>query len=260
MTDDHVASMFRNVFHLSESAARVAAAGRGGSSAASPFDHVTDMFQSTFGMSRGAAEVAAAGRGMSVSEARRHWDSGGSVVQESAAVATRPTSWVTEVSESAPIGKSSDSRRFRARIIQGNVLGASGWYSAEVLQEAARDRVFGSSLGVYIDHPTASELEERPVRSVRDLAGRLVEDATYQGDGLYSTIEFFPHWAPIVSAMKADVGLSIRALAEAERGEVGGRQETVITKITEALSVDVVTKAGAGGKLVSLLESVGRAV
>jgi hypothetical protein len=107
---------------------------------------------------------------------------------------------------------------------------------------------------VYIDHPTVTEQQERPARSVRDLAGRLVQDVTYQ-DGLYSTVEFFPHWAPIISAMKDDVGLSIRALAEAEPGEFGGRRETVITKITEALSVDVVTKAGAGGKLIGLLES-----
>jgi hypothetical protein len=49
--------------------------------------------------------------------------------------------------------------------------------------------------------------------------------------------------------------MSIRASGTAESGERDGRTGPVITSLTEGVSVDVVTRAGAGGKLVALLES-----
>jgi hypothetical protein len=217
------------------------------------------MFRS-LGLSERQAETAAAGRDMSVSEARRVWDAAGSSVVSESAVATSPAPTMSYrlVTESAAIGKSSDSRRFRARIIQGDIFGASGFYSKEVLQEAARDKVFAAGLPVGVDHPTATEMQERPTRSIRDLAGKLTTDAVYEGDGLYADVEFYPHIAPVIAAMAGDVGLSIRAMADVYQGEAAGRQGTIVSRISEALSVDVVSRAGAGGRLVSLLESVGQ--
>src|SRR5690606_40272476 len=79
------------------------------------------------------------------------------------------------------------------------------------------------SSDLFIDHPTASESVDRPERSLRDLAGRLVSDARYEGDGLYADIEVYPHWAPIIDAMAEHIGMSIRASRSEERrgGEEG---------------------------------------
>ncbi|WP_158548179.1 hypothetical protein [Desertihabitans brevis] len=146
-------------------------------------------------------------------------------------------------------------RRYSARILEADVWGSSGHYPTRTLSEAAKSRVFAAGIPVYLDHPGSTEAMDRPERSVRDMAGKLVTDAVMESDGLHAEIEFYPHMAPVVEAMAGDVGLSIRAFAEAEPGEAAGRKGMLITRITEALSVDVVTKAGAGGKLISLLES-----
>ena len=146
-------------------------------------------------------------------------------------------------------------RRFRARLIEGPRWGSSGYYSSETLQQAANDRVFGKDLPVFLDHPGVTERDDRPERSVRDLAGHLSTDAVWENDGLYADITVYPHMAPIVEAMADHIGMSIRAAGEASPGEAEGRRGVVITKLTEAMSVDFVTAAGAGGKITQLLES-----
>lgn len=147
--------------------------------------------------------------------------------------------------------------RWRARIIEGDRWGSSGYYSREVLE---RDGATAWPAGtpVFMDHPGEQEMFDRPERSIRDLAGKITTDPIYEADGLYADVEFYPHVAPIVEAMAADIGLSIRASAEVETGEAQGRTGQIITRISEGMSVDLVTKAGAGGKLVSVLESARR--
>ncbi|MFI7630262.1 hypothetical protein [Microbispora rosea] len=115
--------------------------------------------------------------------------------------------------------------------------------------------VFKAGTHAYFDHPTATEAAERPERSLRDLAGWLVTDARFEGDGLYAEMEVFPHYREIVESMADAIGLSIRASGTVEYGEVAGRSGPVLTGFTEAQSVDFVTAAGAGGRLVQLLES-----
>lgn len=144
-------------------------------------------------------------------------------------------------------------RRFRARIIAGDIQGSSGFYPAAMLRESAT--AFGRGLPMYIDHPSISEAHDRPERSVRDLAGRLASDARYEADGLYADIEVYPHWAPIIEAMADDIGLSIRASGTVEASTDDRIRGPIVTRISEAQSVDFVTAAGAGGRLVQLLES-----
>src|SRR4249920_1591703 len=62
--------------------------------------------------------------------------------------------------------------------------GASGYYSATVLEQAAQDHIFPAGTHMYLDHPTVNEQEERPNRSVKDLAAVLVEDAKWTGQAL----------------------------------------------------------------------------
>lgn len=149
--------------------------------------------------------------------------------------------------------------KMRIRVIAPG-WGSSGYYSTEALAGAATAKVFHAGVPVYLDHPGAEERVDRPERSVRDLAGKLISDAIYEaagpvGPGLYADIEVYPHVAPVIEAMADDIGMSIRATADAERGEAEGRTGLLVTRFDEALSVDFVTAAGAGGKVVQLLES-----
>ncbi|HEY9522367.1 MAG TPA: hypothetical protein VIR33_03945, partial [Thermopolyspora sp.] len=144
-------------------------------------------------------------------------------------------------------------RRFRARLIKGDIQGSSGYYPAGMLAKNAH--AFPKGLAMYLDHPTVSEAYERPERSVRDLAGRLASDAVYEGDGLYADIEVYPHVAPIIQAMADDIGLSIRASGTVEASTREDIRGPIVTSLTAAESVDFVTAPGAGGRLVQLLES-----
>lgn len=144
--------------------------------------------------------------------------------------------------------------RYRARLIEGERWGSSGYYSREMLERDG-PTVWPAGTQVYMDHPGVTEQHDRPERSVRDLAGKITSTPVYEADGLYADIEFYPHIAPIIEAMWEDVGMSIRAAGTAETGERDGRTGAIITSLSEGVSVDVVTRAGAGGKLVALLES-----
>lgn len=145
-------------------------------------------------------------------------------------------------------------RRRRARLIEGNRWGASGYYSAVVL---GRDgpKIFPVGTQMFLDHPTPTEESERPVRSVKDLAATIVTTPVYEGDGLYADIETFPHAEPLIAALAETVALSIRADGMGRPGEVGGRRGMIIESLVAGHSVDFVTRGGAGGALISLRES-----
>lgn len=133
--------------------------------------------------------------------------------------------------------------------------GSSGYYSAEVLEAAGRDRVFAAGTHMYIDHPSASENNDRPERSLRDLAAVLAEDATWNGTALRGKARVFAPYQPLVAEMKDDIGVSIRAGGEVEMGEAEGRRGRIVTALVNATSVDFVTRAGRGGRIAQLLES-----
>lgn len=145
-------------------------------------------------------------------------------------------------------------RRYRARLIEGDRWGSSGYYPRAVLERDG-PKVWPAGTLMYLDHPTPTEEAERPERSVRDLAARIATTPVYERDGLYADIEVFPHAAPIVEALADTIGLSVRGEGTGSFGEIAGRQGIVIESLTRGDSVDFVTKAGAGGKLVSLLEA-----
>lgn len=135
--------------------------------------------------------------------------------------------------------------------------GSSGYYSGDTLEEAGKDVVFPAGTQMFINHPTAKEKEERPVRDLNYLAAVLTEDATYDESvkGLRGPVKTFPAWRESLAEMAPHIGVSIRAAADVEEGEAEGRTGVIVTKITEGLSVDFVTKAGRGGHIVEVLES-----
>ena len=147
--------------------------------------------------------------------------------------------------------------------------GSSGFYSPEVLMRDG-PKVFTKGLHMYADHPTATEEAERPERSVKDLMATLTSDARYDpvgpivptaegqkaaGPGLYADAKVVDGWKPMVEELAPHIGLSIRALGRAVRGEAEGRKGPIIEGIVAAKSVDLVTAAGAGGKILNLFES-----
>lgn len=138
-------------------------------------------------------------------------------------------------------------RRIRVTLITPG-HGSSGYYPAATLEAAARDKVFPEGLPIYLDHPSSREAHERPERSVRDLAGLLVEDAKWTGAALVAEARVVPAHADLVTSLEGIAGMSIRAQGEAEPATVDGQRVRKITKLVAAESVDVVTKAGRGGR------------
>lgn len=138
--------------------------------------------------------------------------------------------------------------------------GSAGYYSPEVLEAASTARAFPAGTQMYLDHPTVSERGERPERSLRDLAAVLETDATWhddhpQGPGLYAEARVFSQYRDLVAEMADHIGVSIRAAAELAQGEAEGRRGPIVEKIVEGLSVDFVTKAGRGGKVLAVYEA-----
>lgn len=145
-------------------------------------------------------------------------------------------------------------KKWRARIIASDVWGSSAYYPREVLERDGA-RVFTAGLPMYANHPSDTETYDRPERSVHDLVGKLVSDAVFEEDGLYADVEFYESFVNRINELHEDVGLSVRATGLTEYAEMDGREGPMLVALLAADSVDVVTKAGAGGKLTSILES-----
>ncbi len=129
----------------------------------------------------------------------------------------------------------------------GNFYGPECLRQALPLFEGAR---------CYVDHSEAS------VRSVRDLAGvyRAVKLGA-QGE-VRATLKLSRNadwlWELIRESVEdgADlVGLSIDVSAAVRDGEVAGRKARIVERITALHSVDVITRASAGGGFEKLLEA-----
>lgn len=159
----------------------------------------------------------------------------------------------TEATNTKIVGK-----KWRGLIIEANRWGSSAYYPAEVLERDG-PRVFHSGLQMYRDHPKADDEWNQPERSIDRLVGTLSSDAEFgdEGDGLglYADIEFHESFVERAKELHKDVGLSVIATGLTEEAEMDGRYGPVLVGLLAADSVDVVTRAGAGGKLVGIIES-----
>ena len=132
--------------------------------------------------------------------------------------------------------------------------GSSGYYSREVLQQAANARIYAAGLQMYWNHPSKSDEKERPERDLRDLAGVLTEDARWdeqgsKGPGLYSRAKVFSAYRDHVAEMGPYIGLSHYVWGESKQGEAEGQKGEIIARIVAARSVDFVTVPGRGGAI-----------
>lgn len=136
--------------------------------------------------------------------------------------------------------------------------GSSGYYSPEVLEAAAPQYRKGTQM--FLDHPRKSEEQDRPERSIRDLAAVMSEDARWDvagpwGPGLYARAKPLTEHATLIEELAPYTGLSHRAMGSHAQGEADGRKGTIIEEITGVLSVDFVTLPGRGGQVLSMIEA-----
>lgn len=135
--------------------------------------------------------------------------------------------------------------------------GSSGYYSPQVLEQAATDRVIPAGTHMYADHPTPTEQRERPVRSIRDLMAVTTGDATLTESGaLVAPVQVMAPYRELVEQAKDAIGVSIRGDAtDITTGEAEGRTGRIIEGLAHVASVDFVTRPGRGGKILQLIES-----
>lgn len=163
------------------------------------------------------------------------------------------------LTETTPLGeaKISPSGRMRVHAITAG-LGSSGYYSPDVLREAAEKKLIATGTPLFFDHPGEHDRVDRPERSVRDIAAVFTSEAAYDetDQALVGEIQVFGPYRELLTEMAPHIGLSIHGSAtDVVEGEVDGRRVPMIEGLAAIDSVDWVTRAGRGGKVVALLES-----
>lgn len=155
--------------------------------------------------------------------------------------------------------KESDTKKgiFHIKIISADVQGSSGYYPASVLERDGA-RAFPKGTHMFLDHSTESEDWERPERSVKDLAAFFTEDPVFlengpDGAGLYVHTQVLPHQLEFVESIMDVAGVSIAATGIREYNPDTDREE--VTALLHGRSVDIVTRAGAGGRILEMTES-----
>ena len=139
---------------------------------------------------------------------------------------------------------------FLIKII-GPGWGSSGFYSKEVLKNSAR--LYSAGVHMYLNHATASELKERPERDLNSLAGYLNKDGAWwdengpMGAGLYQEAKVFPKHLEFIRTASKIIGVSHYVLGKTRTGIIDGRTGPIVESIDTVLSVDFVTRPGAGG-------------
>lgn len=153
-------------------------------------------------------------------------------------------------------------------------LGQRHYYTAEALQDAAKRQIF-EGCQAYLNHPSTIEEQTRPERSVKDLAGWYsdITARSYTDPEVGKTVALFANFHPAVGKDEvvtlvrtcleyakryprmAWAGLSINAFGDSTPDTIDGEQWNRVDCIEGVDSVDIVTRAGAGGTLVALKES-----
>lgn len=140
--------------------------------------------------------------------------------------------------------------------------GSTGFYSADVLKRDG-PKIFPAGTHMFWNHPTESENAERPEGDLDRLAAVTTVPAFWQqngadGPGLYTTAALRERYAPDVAELKDHIGVSLRALGRFSVGKAEGKEGVIIEELVQGKSVDFVTRAGRGGKVLELFESAGR--
>jgi hypothetical protein len=182
------------------------------------------------------------------------WQSGGDSSSEADTTVPRGTLTLREAAATLePILLREARADYEIKLIAPG-KGSSAFYPAEVLKRDG-PKVFKAGTHVYLNHPTAAEEAARPEGDVSNLAGVLTTAASYheahaKGPGLYARMKVFADHGQMVEEKAPHVGMSIRAMGEREADKVRDGVP-VLKELTSAESVDVVTRAGAGGMILT---------
>lgn len=149
-------------------------------------------------------------------------------------------------------------RRLEVTILTPGI-GSSGVYSPEVIAQAARDKAFGKGCHMYMNHDGdgTEAAVHGGVRSVKNLAAVLDEDARWTGAALVATARTIDQWSGTLRDAADAIGVSISAQAQFSRGADG---RPVVERIVPdpRNSVDFVTIPGRGGSYTVLESAIRR--
>lgn len=158
-----------------------------------------------------------------------------------------------------------DGREFRVVLVREGLAKSGRYFTRRAVEDVARQ---ANGARAFADHPTPSEDRERPVRSVRDVVGVYAGCAVEEADGkaqATGTLRLMEHAAWLASLARESValggegliGLSIDSLAVVRVGEPAGvgRRVPIVESVPALKSVDVVTRASAGGGFLSVREA-----
>jgi hypothetical protein len=154
----------------------------------------------------------------------------------------------TTLAEAADVGSMRSGRMLVQAISAG--LGSSGYYSPQVLERAANDRLISRGTPLHVDHASESERHDRPERSVSTIAGVFTGDARYDAErqALVGEVQIFHPYRDRLAEMAPYIGLSISGSAtDITEGNVDGKRVKVIEGLHSIDSCDFVTRAGRGG-------------
>lgn len=173
---------------------------------------------------------------------------GGTATAEHVAITETP-SFVEAATATAP-------GRMLVQIIKaGWNTSGTRYYPASVLERDAG--AFSTGTLNFVDHATAIEDEQRPEGSLKDLASVQTAPAYWdpKRKAILAEVRLFAPWREAITDMAPYIGMSIRADGLGEYGEADGKQGLIISSILRCTSVDYVTRPGAGGGVVKVLEA-----
>ena len=178
---------------------------------------------------------------------------GAAPVIAAGAIALRESATV-DITGMTPIREAAAAATKTIKLIQPG-WGSSGYYSSEVLKRDG-PKAFPANTQMFWNHATEAQEAERPEGDLSDLAAVTVSPAKWQdngpaGAGLYAEAKVFSDYAEQVAEKGPYIGVSIRALGTAKQGEAEGRKGPVIESLEIGKSVDFVTRAGAGGQVLT---------
>lgn len=159
---------------------------------------------------------------------------------------------VTESTDVGVLGRVNGKKRYKARLI-GVGKGSKALYTTEAMA-TAKD-AFPKGTKVNADHMSWREKDDRPEGSILSMIGVIASEPVAEADGAYAEVEFLDEYAPLIEQIYPFVGMSIHAQCEwTEESEEG--LPIVTAFVPNPLNtVDVVTVAGAKGKLLEVMES-----
>jgi len=157
------------------------------------------------------------------------------------------------------LGKVTGKNRWRARIVQVGA-GSSGFYTEAALRDTG-PAAFPVGTKINADHQGFDASFEHPSGSITTLMGAIVTEPEFVAAtesipaGLEADVEFGTQWSPFVEQFHEILGMSINAYGWGDQLTEAGLP-IIEGFIPDPLNtVDVVTVAGAGGKLMALQES-----